>query len=732
MRWSRFIGALVLCCASSVSAFPLRSNHVAAELVPQVAGIQPGQPFWVALRLQHDSGWHTYWRASSTGFPTSIEWTLPEGFTASDIYWPTPKVYQQAHIVDYVFEGETFLPVQITPPEDLRPGTQVSLKAAVEWLMCADVCIPGDANVSLQLPVVDAPPPLHPRWGAKVSETLAQLPRQLPEWQVFAARDGDAATIEARPVGKVDKDSVGQLYFYSSNMLFVAEPVQQQEELPEGGYRLHLTIAETAPDVIDRLNGVLAASEGWGSDKLPGILVDVPLASVEEDETLVDHVALAAAGEIGDQGGPPIMAVLAGAFLGGFILNLMPCVFPVLGIKIISFVNQAGQERSRVVLHGVVFTAGVLLSFWVLAGVLLALRLTGENVGWGFQLQEPAFVFFISVLLLLFGLNMSGVFEIGQRAVGVGGQLQTREGFTGSFFSGILATVVATPCSAPFLAGALGAALAMPPLQMLLVFTFVAIGLASPYLILSLFPHLAYRLPRPGPWMESLKQGLAFLLYASVAFLVWSISPLLNNAALYGDYGFLLLLFALIMAALAAWIYGRWVQPSRSRESRIGGGAVSVLVLIVALFVGYPKSGATNLSAGAIAKAQSTDLTIRPAVLAGDDKPYFNEWRPGLPEQLAEQGHLVYVDFTARWCATCQTNKLTVFSSNEVIDGFREKGVIALKADWTARDPAITAELAKYGKVAVPFNLVYSPGKDPIELPPVLTPGIVLQAISLP
>jgi len=399
---------------------------------------------------------------------------------------------------------------------------------------------------------------------------------------------------------------------------------------------------------------------------------------------------------------PPssLLGTLLLAFVGGMILNLMPCVFPVLGIKVLGFVNQAGGERRKVVEHGLVFTAGVLLSFWTLAGLLAVLRAGGAQLGWGFQLQSPAFVFALAAGMLVFALNMSGVFEIGLSATAVGGDLQMKSGLGGSFFTGILATVVATPCSAPFLAPALGAALALSTAQSFLIFTVIAIGLSTPYLLLSIFPGAVKVLPRPGAWMETFKQFMAFPLYATVGYLLWVLAGQVEETALLG------LMFGLVVVAMGIWVYGRWRAPGAS-AGRARFGLVAGLGLVaVGAWAGWPHP------------PSPTEIV-------------WAKWSPETVAQLRAENRIVYVDFTARWCATCQANKKLVFHSDDVLRAFRDRHVATLRGDWTNQDPAITAELAKYHRSAVPFNVIWLPGHDdPVVLPSLLTPGIVLDAIK--
>jgi thiol:disulfide interchange protein len=367
-------------------------------------------------------------------------------------------------------------------------------------------------------------------------------------------------------------------------------------------------------------------------------------------------------------------------------------------LKIVGFVDRAGEDRRRVALHGLIFTVGVLLSFWILAGILAALRAGGEELGWGFQLQSPAFVFFLAVIITGFALNLAGVFEFGLAVTAAGSTLTRKSGYFGSFFSGVLATVVATPCAAPFLAPALGAALTLTTAGSFLIFTFIGLGLAAPYLALSLFPGCVRILPKPGPWMATFKQIMAFPLFATSAFLLWVL------AGQVGEDQFLNILLALVLVGFALWIYGRWSTPVNNPMARILA-RISVIVLLAgAMFLGL--------------SGDSSDQLI---------------WEPWSPERvvaLHTEGRPVYVDFTARWCATCKANKTIVFSSREVLDTFQSLDMATLKADWTNEDSRITEALATFNRSAVPLNIIYVPGREaPIILPELLTPGIVLDAI---
>ncbi len=656
-------------------------QHVQASLVAADASIQPGRPFTVALHLVHDPHWHTYWHNPGTGLATKLVWNLPAGFTAGEIQWPAPSLIKDhsGNVSGNGYEGDLLLPVTITPPADLQPGAAIELKARAEWLMCEEVCIPGSGEVGLSLSVANDAPKPDATWGEKIRKVLAGLPRTDAAWTVTATHNATTITLAITPAGTIPAALVPRdLHFFPDDSL-VAFELPQPVRDERGGFVLALPMSDDAPKNPGRLLGVVTSESGWLPDgSLRGLRVDVPL-------TLATAV----------QG--PLAGTLLLAFVGGLILNLMPCVFPVLGLKILGFTHQSGSDHRKVIAHGLVFTSGVLLSFWGLAGALAVLRAGGDQLGWGFQLQSPAFVFSLAAVMLLVALNLSGVFEFGLRATSLGGGLQTQTGLAGSFFTGVLATVVATPCSAPILAPALGAALALPTAASFAVFTVIALGLSAPYLLLSIFPQAVKVLPRPGAWMETFKQFLAFPLYATVAYLAWVL------AGQTSESGLLTALFGLVFIAMGAWFYGRWTAPGASAARARFGLLAGFALLALGAVTGWPRP----------------------------DRVTWEKWSPEAVASLRAEGRIVYVDFTARWCATCQANKKLVFSSKEVLQAFADKKIATLKGDWTNQDPQITAELAKYQRSAVPFNLIWLPGHDdPVILPELLTPNTVLTALA--
>jgi thiol:disulfide interchange protein DsbD len=720
MRLSRLLLPLLVLGFAALLPAVARAQ-VKASLVAAETAIVPGKPVQVALRLVHQPHWHTYWINPGTGLVTEIKWSLPPGWTASAIQWPAPYVIKDktGAITGNGFENDTFLPVTLTPPADLAPGTKVTLKASAEWLMCEDVCMPGNADVALTLPVAATAAP-DAALGSRLSAVVAGLPRADAAWKVSATRDAKAITLKVAPVGPTAGKTAApaDLRFFADDNLVAYELPQTITPDGAGGYVLTLSISPDAPKDATKLAGVLTNEKGWLADgSLRGLRIDLPFAAAPTVSAAAPAAsgsqpsALSSTSSVPAPAAPvSLISTLFLALVGGLILNLMPCVFPVLGIKILGFVNQAGQDKKKVILHGLVFALGVLLSFWSLAAVLAVLRAGGDQLGWGFQLQSPLFVYGLAAVMLIFAMNMSGVFEFGLSATGVGSDLQSKSGFAGSFFTGVLATVVATPCSAPFLAPALGAALTLSTIESFAVFTAIAVGLAGPYLLLSIFPAAVKILPRPGAWMETFKQFMAFPLYATVAYLAWVL------AGQTTENGSLMALFGLVLIALGVWFYGRYNQPGTKPGKVRFGTVTGALVLALGVWTGWP---------------ENTEAKTAAAQAAGAPEVVWEKWSPAAVEKLRAEGRMIYVDFTARWCATCQTNKKIVFASDTVLREFAAKKIVTLRADWTNKDPAITAELAKYQRSAVPFNVLWKPGKpEPLLLPELLTPGIVLDTIK--
>lgn len=692
---------IILALALPAVAASKRVGHVQTELVSEVTSIQPGQPFWVALRLKLDDHWHVYWQnPGDAGLPPKIYWQLPPGFSAGDIQWPYPEQILVPPLASFGHHGDVLLPVEIVPPGYLEVGTSVRLEAALEWLVCKEECIPGSTSVSLILPVSSQVPQINESWGNRFEETRRQLPVRILDWNVIAEVGDDEIVLSLTPP-EWYADSLSGVFFFPHMKGLIDNAAEQRLSRTDGTYTLTIDRNRNQPNLPDTLTGVIVSDDGWrgaGSEK--ALLVEVDLKAETQGP--------AAAVTVSDTPTSLWQALLF-AFLGGVILNLMPCVLPVLSLKVLGFVKQANEDRRKAVGHSLVFALGVLISFWVLVVALLLLRAGGEQIGWGFQLQSPVFVVILAGFMFLFGLNLLGVFEIGTSMTSVGSA--NRAGVAGSFLNGVTATIVATPCTAPFMGSALGFSLTQPTWVSIPVFTALALGMASPYIVLTAVPGLTRFVPKPGRWMETLKQVMGFLLLATVVWLAWVLGVQSGSTAVVALLGGLLLL------GVAAWTLGRWGGYSASRTSRFMAYASTVILIAGGIFFGVM---------GAEFGRPSSEWTHDSGAVS------WQEFSPEIVETLTREGKPVFIDFTAAWCLSCQVNERVAFGSTEVRNRLDELGVVMLKADWTSRNETITRALARFGRNSVPLYVLYhgSGAADPIILPEILTPGIVLDALS--
>jgi thiol:disulfide interchange protein DsbD len=684
-----------LAVAPAAPAAPVKTDHVEAELVSELRHLRPGEPVTLAVRLRMAEHWHTYWiNAGDSGLATQIRWALPEGFAAGPIQWPAPQRLPVGPLVNYGYEGEVLLLTDVAVPRELAEGGTVPLAADVEWLVCREICIPGKARVTLALPVSSDPPAPDPRWAAPIRATRAALPQPLDGWSASAKRADGTITLTLSPP-RPDMTAPRRLLFFPYAEGVIDNAAPQALAAAEGHYTLTLAPAAQSYGEVRSLAGVLVADPPWPQGA--AAMVDAafaPPAAAAPPAPAVPSMGLA-------------LAMLL-AFAGGLILNLMPCVFPVISIKVLGFVHHAHGERRRVRAQGLLFAAGIVTAFWAVAAALMALRARGEALGWGFQLQEPAFVALLAFVFLALALNLSGVYAVGSRVAGAAAAVESRHPLVNAFLSGTLATLVATPCTAPFMGAALGYALAQPPAAAFATFTALAAGMASPYVVLAFAPALLSRLPRPGPWMETLRQLLAFPLYLTVVWLAWVLGEQAGVSAMAK------LLAALVLLSTGLWAYGRFAGPASAPKRRYAATAAALVALVAAAAIAWPPRAAPVAAVAADAEER---------------------WQAYSARELAEQraaGRAVFVDFTAAWCVTCQVNKRLVLDTDDVVRAFAGRDVALMRADWTRQDPAITAALAALGRNGVPVYALYPPGAgaEPVLLPELLTKSAVLEALA--
>lgn len=626
--------------------------HSRVTLAAETLSARPGDEIWLGLLFKMEKDWHIYWKnPGDSGQAPEVRWTLPSGFSAGATQWPFPRRLELPPLTNFGYEDRVLLPVRLMVPADAKTGL-FPIEASLDWLICKVECLPAAGTVKISLPVSLEKPRPDPRYQEAFARAKASLPGDFPGWRLRAEAEKGAVALTVAPPGKA---SVAQPEFFPEDGLAFEHAAPQGRVQNNGDWRLTLRLSDQADAAPKRLRGIIVSQSR-------AMNVDVPIAAAA---------------------GAPLARALALAFLGGLLLNLMPCVFPVLSIKVLGFLQTPESQRRK---QALLYALGILLTFWALAGTLLALRAGGEKIGWGFQLQSPPFVALMAGLLFTLGLNLLGVFEAGVSLTRLGGLTAKVQGPWGSLASGALAVVVATPCTAPFMGAALASALLRPPQEALLIFTALALGLALPYVLLSWHPAFLRLLPRPGAWMETLKAALAFPLLASAVWLVWVFSRQCGPDATAG------LLSGLLVLGFGVWIYGR----SSSSFGRAAGLSLALLGLAAGAFSG--RFGSSPTAAAGL-------------------------WEPYSADRLAElrgQGRPVFIDFTAAWCVTCQVNKRLVLTKEDVLAEFKARNVALLRADWTSRDPAITEALAALGASGVPVYALYTEKDKPATLLPTL------------
>lgn len=707
--------------SSPSSEAPLFETPVKFTLLHEEASIQPGHPFWVAIQLDIQDHWHTYWKnPGDAGMPLMVDWELPEGFEASPLTWPTPKRFSLASSTGFGYEGKAVFLVQITPPSS-HPESEIALSASARWVVCSDsTCLPGDEKQTIRLPVKHEEPIKLEKERALFTEARLAIPKK--HEGVTAQRKNQLIEIAFEDSTEPSREIQGADFFPEHKKTVNSNVPNFFQKDSESGL---CTIVVQELSMQETLKGVLIVHTSTGNESYEvetqivaeaGEGLDVSMAASLGVEFPEETVKPVTKHSFEFEGGVGLAIVLA--FVGGMILNLMPCVLPVISFKVLGFIKLAGQSRKLIFRHGLAFSLGVLVSFWSLAALLLILQAYGRSVGWGFQLQEPLFVAILATVLFIFGLSLFGVFELGTSIMTAAGEAQQkinqRNQLLSSFVSGILATAVATPCTGPFLGSAVGFAVTLPALQAMLIFTSLGLGMSFPYLALAGFPKLLSYMPKAGPWMVTFKELMGLLMMASVVWLVWVFS------AQTSSFSVSFLLAALFLFACSCWVYGKWVAAFCKRWVR------GIGMLVAALFFGM--GGYTLvMSSSPWVEAMGTPVETGQQEIA-------DAWEVFSPERVAElreQGIPVFIDFTAKWCLICQAN-LLVLDGDDVSEAFNERGVVKMKADWTKRDEVIAGELKKFGRNSVPLYVLYDndPESDPQILPQVLTSDVVLDSLQ--
>ncbi|WP_426042606.1 protein-disulfide reductase DsbD family protein [Brevundimonas sp. TWP2-3-4b1] len=686
---------------------PQRTVRIEAELVPMSQWAAPGSTAIVAVRQTIEPGWHTYWRnPGDSGGATTLDWTLPAGVVAGDIVWPTPERQRLQHLMNFGYSGEVLLPAPIEVPADARPGSTLPLIVRALFLVCSDeMCVPDELTLRLDLPIRQGAAPLDARYGAAIQAVVETAPRPAG----IAAR----AVLEGRTLrlsatgGPLAGLEPQRAWFFPFESGLIDHSAPQPGERGPDGVTLNLSVGGklAAEGLTGPIGGLLVTDDGaWEIAAVPG-----PALPGAGGGGALDLSERPAGGAPSSWTGFLQAALLA--LLGGLILNLMPCVFPILAMKAAALTAgahaPAGARRD-----GLAFLAGVLTTFLVLAGILLALRAGGQAVGWGFQLQSPGVVAVLALLMLAVGLNLSGVFHVGAGLQAAGsGPLSRLSGGVGAFFTGVLAVVVAAPCTAPFMAFALGAALLMPWPMALVVFLMLGLGLALPYVIVSLSPRLLAKLPRPGPWMDRLKGLLAFPMYGAGLWLAWVFARQAGADALG------VLFLAILFLGLGLWLAG-------INQTRRAQGGTAVISAVTATLSIVAAIALTGVAIGQ-ARAEGGDVTAASGPLASQP------WSVEAVAAAQAEGRPVLVNFTADWCVTCKINERTSLSSPRVAKVMAASNAVYLVGDWTRRDDAITRELERRRRSGVPLYLFYAPGSpEPRILPQLLTEGVVIDALE--
>jgi thiol:disulfide interchange protein DsbD len=691
--------------------------HTQVQLLLSAETAKPGDTIWAGVDLKMEPGWHTYWKnPGDAGQATEIKWQLPAGVTAGEIQWPLPEKLPPAEVTTYGYENEVMLLVPLTLASNL-PAGPLNLAAKVSWLECKESCIPASAGVQVVLNVgnenkTSADAAAIESWNSRVPKPWPNLTIQA--WWEKTTNDDTRNLIIGLPSDSNELDRSDD-FFPDSNDNFEVQALTESIALAvlqktTREIYLRKSVKKFSGDWPKEISGVWFIQKGITAKSYA---IKFPIA----DQAPANEIISAPAVSSPSLPAQSLWQMLLFAFIGGLILNIMPCVLPVIALKILGFVSEAKSEPRRVRNLGLIYAAGVLLSFLALAALVIGVKAAGNHAGWGMQFGSPVFIVCLTTLVTLVALNLFGVFEVilGGRAIGAAGELASKHGAAGAFFNGVLATVLATPCTAPFLGAALGFAFAQSAVVIVLIFLTVGLGLASPYILLSWNPAWLKFLPKPGAWMEKFKIAMGFPMLATV---VW----LFNVAASSYGKNVLWLGIFLVVVAFAAWIFGEFVQRGRARK-----GVALALVLIL-LAGGYAFALEKELDWRTAMPDTSTTGSLKESADGID----WQRWSPEAVATARAAGKVVLVDFTADWCLTCQVNKKTSIEITSVREKIKSLNAVALLGDYTHFPDAITTELNRYNRAGVPLVLVYPKSADAaaIVLPEVLTPGIVLDALD--
>ncbi|WP_326541343.1 protein-disulfide reductase DsbD family protein [Pseudorhodoferax sp.] len=692
--------AAVLADAAVVTTPQVRAELVA--LAPQ--GVAAGQPVWVGLSITHKPEWHTYWKnPGDSGLPTELRWQLPAGVQAGEVAWPVPHKIPIGPLANYGYENTVLLPVPLTVGPDFQPqGGQLQVKLSASWLVCRKECIPEEGEFTLNLPAQGATA-LH---QAAFDAAAAAHPRPLPAGSTVDIEDGKTLAVAVRGLPAALRGKTLEFFPETAEVIETAGAWTQAWDGEVWRARVPLSAQRSNSPALMPVVLALDADgqrQAWRAEAtVAGPWPQGAAVATVSPALAAALEANAAAAAPVDAGRPiGLAAALAGALLGGLILNFMPCVFPVLAIKMLGVARHAGAQRA-LRLHGLAYSAGVVVSFVALAALLLGLRAAGEQLGWGFQLQSPGVVAALAVLFTLLGLNLAGLFEFGHLLPSRLATAEARHPAANAFLSGVLAVAIASPCTAPFMGASMGFALGLPTSQALLVFAVLGLGMALPFLLASLVPAVVRWLPRPGPWMDVFRRCMAFPMFATVAWLVWVLG---QQTGIDGAAALLLLLVTLAAVVWALGLSGR---------TRLVMGALVLALAAVLLGLLGP-------------------AVLRPVEAATPVAAAGARWQPWAPERVQQalaQGQPVFVDFTAAWCVTCQYNKRTALADRQVLADLQAKNVQLLTADWTRRDPAITAALRQLGRSGVPLYVLYRQGSAPVVLSEILSVAELRTAIA--